>query len=96
MISAIAAVDADFGIGYDNQLLECIPEDLKYFKTLTTDHAIIMGRKTADSGRFQTAEWRRLCSRADSIWYTDGKNNERVPKNFIRNFELNHPKKESE
>lgn len=49
MISAIAAVDADFGIGYDNQLLECIPEDLRYFKTLTTDHAIIMGRKTYDS-----------------------------------------------
>ena len=49
MISAIVAVDNDWGIGYNGDLLEKIPEDLKYFKTLTTGNIVIMGRKTWDS-----------------------------------------------
>ena len=49
MISAIVAVDNNWGIGYNGDLLEHIPEDLKYFKTLTTDHVVVMGRKTWDS-----------------------------------------------
>lgn len=49
MISCIAAVDEDFGIGYNGQLLERIPEDMQHFKTLTFGHDIIMGRKTFDS-----------------------------------------------
>ena len=35
MISAIVAVDKDWGIGYKGELLENIPEDLKRFKELT-------------------------------------------------------------
>ena len=49
MISAIVAVDNDWGIGYNGELLEHIPEDLKYFKALTTGHTVVMGRKTWDS-----------------------------------------------
>ena len=49
MISAIVAVDTDWGIGFNGELLEAIPEDLKRFKELTTGHTIIMGRKTWDS-----------------------------------------------
>ncbi len=49
MISAIVAVDNDWGIGFNGDLLEHIPEDLKYFKTLTTGNTVIMGRKTWDS-----------------------------------------------
>ena len=49
MISAIVAVDNNWGIGYNGDLLEHIPEDLKYFKALTTGHAVVMGRKTWDS-----------------------------------------------
>lgn len=49
MISAIVAVNNDWGIGYNGDLLEHIPEDLKYFKTLTTGHIIVMGSKTWDS-----------------------------------------------
>lgn len=49
MISAIVAVDENWGIGYNGDLLEHIPEDLKYFKTLTDGNTIIMGRKTWDS-----------------------------------------------
>ena len=49
MISAIVAVDNNWGIGYKGDLLEHIPEDLKYFKTLTTNHVVVMGSKTWDS-----------------------------------------------
>ena len=35
MISAIVAVDENFGIGFNGGLLEHIPEDLKRFKQLT-------------------------------------------------------------
>ena len=32
MISAIVAVDKDWGIGFEGQLLEHLPPDMKYFK----------------------------------------------------------------
>lgn len=49
MISAIVAVDENFGIGFNGNLLEHIPDDLKHFKQLTTGNVIIMGRKTWES-----------------------------------------------
>ena len=49
MISAIVAVDNNWGIGFNGDLLEHIPEDLKYFKELTTSHVVVMGSKTWDS-----------------------------------------------
>ena len=49
MISAIVAVDNDWGIGYNGELLEYIPEDLKFFKELTLGNTVIMGSKTWDS-----------------------------------------------
>ena len=49
MIAAIVAVDNNWGIGYNGELLEHIPEDLKYFKQLTTDKTVVMGRKTWES-----------------------------------------------
>ena len=49
MISAIVAVDNNWGIGFNNDLLEHIPEDLKMFKQLTLGHTVVMGRKTWNS-----------------------------------------------
>lgn len=49
MISAIVAVDNNWGIGFNGELLERIPEDLKYFKQLTINNIVVMGRKTWDS-----------------------------------------------
>ena len=49
MISAIVAVDKDWGIGYQGELLEHIPEDMKHFRELTMDNIVIMGRKTWES-----------------------------------------------
>lgn len=48
-ISIIVAIDENNAIGKDNNLLCHLPNDLKYFKELTTNHTIIMGRKTFDS-----------------------------------------------
>jgi dihydrofolate reductase len=49
MISIIAAVSDDGGIGKNNELLWHIPEDLKRFKKLTIGKSVIMGKKTWES-----------------------------------------------
>ncbi len=49
MLSIIVAVAENNVIGKDNQLIWHLPEDLKRFKSLTTGHTIIMGRKTFES-----------------------------------------------
>lgn len=49
MIAAIVCADMNNAIGYKGELLERIPEDMKYFKELTTGNVVIMGRKTWDS-----------------------------------------------
>lgn len=48
-INIIAAVARNGAIGNENKLLYWLPNDLKRFKTLTTGHTIVMGRKTFDS-----------------------------------------------
>ncbi len=45
----IVAVDENWGIGKDGDLLEKISEDLKYFKQKTTGKTVIMGRVTFES-----------------------------------------------
>ncbi|NLN30479.1 MAG: dihydrofolate reductase [Bacteroidales bacterium] len=49
MISIIAAVSEDFGIGRNNDLLWYIPEDLERLKRLTYGKTVIMGKKTWES-----------------------------------------------
>lgn len=48
-ITLIAALADKNAIGFNNNLLYHIPEDLKRFKQITSGHTIIMGRKTWDS-----------------------------------------------
>ncbi|QDP84690.1 dihydrofolate reductase [Chryseobacterium sp. SNU WT5] len=49
MITIVVAMGLDNEIGADNQLLWHLPTDLKHFKELTSEHPIIMGRKTYES-----------------------------------------------
>ena len=49
MLSIIVAIAKNNVIGKDNKLIWHLPEDLKRFKRLTTNHNIIMGRKTFQS-----------------------------------------------
>lgn len=46
---AIVAVDNDWGIGYQGQLLYHISEDMKRFKMRTRNRIVVMGRKTFES-----------------------------------------------
>ncbi len=46
---AVAAMAANRVIGRDGALPWKLPEDMKFFRTLTTGHPIVMGRKTWES-----------------------------------------------
>lgn len=53
MLSIIVAVAKKGIIGKDNSLIWHLPNDLQYFKKLTTNHIIVMGRKTLESLPFK-------------------------------------------
>jgi len=48
-ISIIVAVAENYAIGYKNELLFHLPDDLKRFKKLTKGHTVIMGKRTYES-----------------------------------------------
>lgn len=45
----IAAADKNWAIGYKNDLLVSIPEDMKFFRETTKGHVVVMGRRTLES-----------------------------------------------
>ena len=45
----VVAKAANNAIGKDNDLLWRLPDDFKFFKTVTLGNYVIMGRKTFDS-----------------------------------------------
>lgn len=48
-LNYIVAMSNNGVIGHDNKLLWNYSEDMKFFKTITQGHSIIMGRKTYES-----------------------------------------------
>lgn len=48
-MNLIVAVDKNWGIGYQNNLLVRIPADQRFFRETTTGKVVIMGRKTLES-----------------------------------------------
>jgi len=53
MITMIACVDSNMGIGKDNKLLTHLPLDLKHFKDTTKGHTVVFGKNTWDSLPFK-------------------------------------------
>jgi dihydrofolate reductase len=49
IVSAIVAMNKDRIIGYENQIPWHLSADLKYFKKITMNHHILMGRKCFES-----------------------------------------------
>lgn len=49
MLKAIVAVDENWGIGYNGDLLASIPDDLKHFKKQTIGKKVVMGLNTWNS-----------------------------------------------
>lgn len=48
-MNLIAAVDKNWAIGNENNLLFNIKEDMKFFRETTTGKVVVMGRKTLES-----------------------------------------------
>lgn len=48
-MNLIVAVDQNWAIGYQNQLLVRISADLKRFKAITTGHPVVLGRRTLET-----------------------------------------------
>lgn len=48
-MNIIVAVDKNWAIGKDNELLVSIPADMKFFRETTMNKVVVMGRKTLES-----------------------------------------------
>ena len=48
-MNLIVAVDRNWGIGKGNDLLFHIPEDMKFFRSMTVGKTVVCGRKTLES-----------------------------------------------
>lgn len=48
-MNLIVAVDKNWAIGLNNNLLVSIPADMKFFRDTTTGKVVVMGRKTLES-----------------------------------------------
>jgi len=59
VITMIACVDSNMGIGKDNKLLIHLPKDLAHFKETTEGHAVVFGKNTWDSLPFKPLPNRR-------------------------------------
>ena len=71
-VSLIVAVSRNGVIGINNQLPWHLPEDLKYFKSVTMGKPIVMGRKTYDSiGRPLPGRTNIVITR-DAAWTAPG------------------------
>jgi dihydrofolate reductase len=71
-LTLVVAMDAQRGIGVDNQLPWHLPEDLAHFKRVTLDRPIIMGRKTFDSIGRPLPKRRNIVVTRDPTWSHDG------------------------
>ncbi len=74
-IALVAAVASGGVIGRDGGVPWHLAEDLARFKSLTTGHAVVMGRKTWDSlpERFRPLPGRRnIVVTRDPAWQADG------------------------
>jgi dihydrofolate reductase len=71
-ITIIAAVSSNGVIGINNTLPWSLPKDLKRFKSLTTGHTIVMGRKTFESIGKPLPNRRNIVITRDTNWCHEG------------------------
>ena len=72
IISIIVAMDDKQGIGKSNQLMWRIPSELSRFRTITTGHPIIMGRKTYESIGRPLPKRTNIIITRDKSYHVDG------------------------
>ena len=66
-MNLIVNVDKNWAIGLGSKLLVRIPQDMKYFRSMTTGHVVVMGRKTLES----FPESKPLPNRVNSVLTSD-------------------------
>nr|WP_229521228.1 dihydrofolate reductase [Massilia sp. IC2-477] len=71
-MTLVVAIDAQRGIGVDNQLPWHLPEDLAHFKRVTLGKPIIMGRKTFDSIGRPLPKRRNIVVTRNPDWRAEG------------------------
>lgn len=71
-LSIIVAYDKNRGIGIENRLPWHLPEDLAHFKSTTSGHTIIMGRKTFESIGRILPNRRHIIVTRNKDWQLDG------------------------
>ncbi|MBK8398078.1 MAG: dihydrofolate reductase [Leptospiraceae bacterium] len=71
-LSIIVACTENYVIGANNSMPWHLPADLKHFKSLTTGHTIIMGRKTYESIGKPLPNRRNLVISRNSLFKADG------------------------
>ena len=71
-LTLVVAIDAQRGIGINNQLPWHLPEDLAHFKRVTLGRPIIMGRKTFDSIGRPLPGRRNIVVTRNADWRHDG------------------------
>ena len=72
IISIIAGIGKANELGKGNQLLWQLPKDMKHFRDLTTDHTVIMGRKTFESIGRPLPKRRNIVITRDTTYRADG------------------------
>jgi dihydrofolate reductase len=72
MLSIIAAVSRNNVIGINNTLPWHLPDDLKYFRSVTNSHAVIMGRKTFESIGRPLPNRHNIIVTRDVDWFVEG------------------------
>ncbi|MES2104393.1 MAG: dihydrofolate reductase [Pseudomonadota bacterium] len=71
-LTIIVATDSHMGIGINNTLPWKLPEDMAHFKSTTSGHAVIMGRKTFDSIGRALPNRRNIVISRNSAWQHAG------------------------
>ena len=68
-MNLIVNADKNWAIGFQNKLLVRIPDDMKFFRQMTTGKVVVMGRKTLESFPNQMP----LANRTNIVLTTDRK-----------------------
>jgi dihydrofolate reductase len=67
-LELVVAADLNNAIGVAGKLPWHLPEDLRHFKSLTLNHAVIMGRKTYDAIGKALPKRRNIIITRDTTW----------------------------
>lgn len=71
-LTIIVATDPGGGIGIGNAMPWRLPEDMAHFKSVTSGHCVIMGRKTFDSIGKALPNRRNIVVTRNGAWRHDG------------------------